>query len=137
MNWSVLRDPNTKGELDHRTCEWRTWRAISTLVVVFLALLLLLLPQVREFVATLLATGRVNHIAGLPFDNLSNDPAMDSVVQGLMESMTSELSNLSSVQQSLWVVPASVVRSRKITDPSAAIGTLRKGAKVTLVSLHA
>jgi hypothetical protein len=52
----------------------------------------------------------------LPFDNLSDDPAMDSVVQGLMESMTSELSNLSSVQQSLWVVPASVVRSRKITE---------------------
>ena len=98
---------------------WRRGLYIS-LVVVFLALLLLLLPQVREFVATLLATGRVNHIAVLPFDNLSNDPAMDSVAQGLMESMTSELSNLSSVQQSLWVVPASVVRSRKITDPSAA-----------------
>lgn len=91
-----------------------------TFAVLSLALLSLLLPQVRERLAALLATGRENHIAVLPFDTLGNDPANDALAQGLMESMTSELSNLSSVQQSLWVVPASVVRSRKITDPSTA-----------------
>jgi serine/threonine protein kinase/tetratricopeptide (TPR) repeat protein len=98
---------------------WRRGLYLS-LAALFLALLSLLLPQVRERLATLLTTDRVNHIAVLPFDNLGNDPATETVAQGLMESMTSELSNLSSVQQSLWVVPASVVRSRKITDPSAA-----------------
>ncbi len=85
-----------------------------------LALIALLVPQVRERLATLLTSGRENHIAVLPFDNLGNDPANEAVAEGLMDSMTSELSNLSSAQKSLWVVPASVVRSRKISDPSAA-----------------
>lgn len=87
---------------------------------VTLLLLGLLLPQVRERLSGLLSPNRNNHIAVLPFDTLGNDPSTDVLAQGLMESMTSELSNLSSVQQSLWVVPASVVRSRKISDPAAA-----------------
>src|SRR5438270_9241465 len=37
-----------------------------------------------------------------------------------MDSLTSKLSNLDAQQQSLWVVPSSVVRSRKVTDPSSA-----------------
>src|SRR5262249_37369977 len=60
------------------------------------------------------------HVAVLPFDNIGNDPANESVAEGLMDSLTSKLTNLDSAQQSLWVVPASVVRSRKISDPSAA-----------------
>ncbi len=91
--------------------------ALGTAVLVVLSLLL---PQVRERLATLLSPGRENHIAVLPFDNLGNDPSSDALAQGLVESMTSELSNLSTVQQDLWVVPASLVRSRKISDPSAA-----------------
>ena len=102
---------------------WRRSLYVS-LAVLSLALLSLLVPQVRERLATLLAIGRVNHIAVLPFDILDHDPATETMAQGLMESMTSELSNLSSVQQSLWVVPASVVRSRKVTDPSAAANEL-------------
>ena len=85
-----------------------------------IALLSLAVPQVRERVSALLSTGGENHIAVLPFDNPGNDPATEAVAQGLVDSMTSELSNLSSAQKSLWVVPASVVRSRKIVDPSAA-----------------
>jgi len=102
---------------------WRRSLYVS-LAVLSLALLSLLLPEVRERLATLLSVGRVNHIAVLPFDILDHDPATETMAQGLMESMTSELSNLSSVQQSLWVVPASVVRSRKVTDPSAAANEL-------------
>jgi serine/threonine protein kinase/tetratricopeptide (TPR) repeat protein len=101
-----------------------------TFGVVALALLSLLLPSVRERLSTLLAAGRENHIAVLPFDTLGDDPSNEALAQGLMESMTSELSNLSSVQQTLWVVPASVVRSRKITDPSAAAREL--GATVVV-----
>ncbi len=33
---------------------------------------------------------------------------------------TNELSNLEAAQQSLWVVPASIVRSRKVNDPTSA-----------------
>ncbi len=106
---------------------WRRGMRVSLAVlsaVLSLALLALLLPQVRHRFATLMGMGRVNHIAVLPFDILDNDPGTETMAQGLMESMTSELSNLSSVQESLWVVPSSVVRSRKISDPSAAANEL-------------
>jgi serine/threonine-protein kinase len=41
-----------------------------------------------------------------------------------MDSMTNELSNLEAAQQSLWVVPASVVRSRNVRDPAGAFRDL-------------
>ncbi len=61
-----------------------------------------------------------NHVAVLPFENIGSDPANEAVAQGLMESMTSKLSNLGAGQQSLWVVPSNVVHSSKVNDPSAA-----------------
>ena len=94
------------------------------LAVVLMAVAGLLVPQVRQWLANLLAPGGENHIAVLPFDNIGNDPTNDLVAQGLMDSLTSELSDLSAAQQSLWVVPASVVRSRRIADPSAAFREL-------------
>jgi serine/threonine protein kinase/tetratricopeptide (TPR) repeat protein len=90
---------------------------VAASAVIALCAASLLLPQVRQ---RFIGHTRENHIAVLPFDNIGNDPENDAVAEGLMDAMTSELSNLSSVEQSLWVVPASVVRSRKINDPSTA-----------------
>ena len=93
----------------------------AALAVVVLAAGSLLFPSVRERTAAVLnGTSGAKHVAVLPFDNIGNDPQNAAVAEGLMNSLTSRLSNLDSAQQSLWVVPASVVRSRKITDPSAA-----------------
>ena len=39
----------------------------------------------------------------------------------MQDSLTSKLSNLEEGQQSLWVVPASEVRRRKVSDPDAAL----------------
>jgi len=78
------------------------------------------LPPVRERFAGIAYAGSEKHIAVLPFANFSNDPEYGPVVEGLMDSMTNELSNFDTSQQSLWVVPASVVRSRKIRDPASA-----------------
>jgi eukaryotic-like serine/threonine-protein kinase len=89
------------------------------LALAVLAALLLLIPSVRNLV-TRGTPHAEDHIAVLPFDNLGGDPAMEAESQGLMDAMTDQLSNLSSVQKSLWVIPSSVVRSRKIADPSAA-----------------
>jgi eukaryotic-like serine/threonine-protein kinase len=61
-----------------------------------------------------------NHIAVLPFDNLGGNPADDALAAGLMDTLSGELSNINAGQQTLWVVPASIVRSHKITDPAAA-----------------
>jgi serine/threonine protein kinase/tetratricopeptide (TPR) repeat protein len=82
------------------------------------------LPPVRERFAGLAYAGSEKHIAVLPFANSGNDPEYEPVAQGLMDSMTNELSNLEAAQQSLWVVPASVVRNHKVTDPTSAFREL-------------
>ena len=112
----------------------------AALAVVVLAAGSLLFPSVRERAAAVLnGTAGAKHVAVLPFDNIGNDPQNEAVAEGLMDSLTSKLSNLDSAQQSLWVVPASVVRSRKIADPSTAAkdlganlvvqGSIRRDAK--------
>src|SRR5439155_132463 len=81
----------------------------------------LLFPAVRQRAASILSSsGGEKHVAVLPFDNIGNDPANEAIAEGLMDSLTSKLSNLDAAQQSLWVVPSSVVRGRKVTDPSSA-----------------
>jgi len=103
----------------------------SALGVVVLAAFTLFVPSLRQRAAALVfGKGGEKHVAVLPFDNIGNDPANESVAEGLMDSLTSKLTNLDSAQQSLWVVPASVVRSRKISDPSAAARDL--GANVVV-----
>jgi eukaryotic-like serine/threonine-protein kinase len=93
----------------------------ASLALVVLAAGSLLFPSVRQRASAVLSgTAGAKHVAVLPFDNIGNDPANEAVAEGLMDSLTSKLSNLDSSQQSLWVVPSSVVRSRKVTDPSAA-----------------
>jgi serine/threonine protein kinase/tetratricopeptide (TPR) repeat protein len=70
------------------------------------------------------ATDQPKHIAVLPFDNVGNDSANEALAAGLMDTMTGKLSNLDAGQQSLWVVPSSVVRSHKVSEPSAAVRDL-------------
>jgi eukaryotic-like serine/threonine-protein kinase len=85
---------------------------------------LLMLPAVREGLLGFAYAGVEKHIAVLPFEASANDPEYQPIAQGLMDSLTNELSNLDAAQQSLWVVPASVVRTRKVTDPTAAFREL-------------
>ena len=93
----------------------------AVLAAVVLATGSLLFPAVRQRAASILSgSGGEKHVAVLPFDNIGNDPANEAVAEGLMDSLTSKLSNLDAAQQSLWVVPSSVVRGRKVTDPSSA-----------------
>jgi len=89
-------------------------------VAVLAAGSLLFSPVRQHAVAVLSGSGGGKHVAVLPFDNIGNDPANEAIAEGLMDSLTSKLSNLDAQQQSLWVVPSSVVRSRKVTDPSSA-----------------
>jgi len=89
-------------------------------VVVLVAGSLMFSPVGQRVAVVLTGGGGEKHVAVLPFDNIGNDPANEAVAEGLMDSMTSKLSNLDAGQQTLWVVPSSVVRSRKITDPSSA-----------------
>jgi len=102
----------------------RRWAIELLAAVVVLAALSLVIPSVRQRAAALLARGgggEEKHIAVLPFDNIGHDPANEEISEGLMDSLTSKLSNLDAGQQSLWVVPASEVRRRKVEDPEAAL----------------
>ena len=60
------------------------------------------------------------HIAVLPFDNVGSAPINAAVADGLMDSLTNKLSNLAPGKESLWVVPASVVRERRVDKPASA-----------------
>jgi serine/threonine protein kinase/tetratricopeptide (TPR) repeat protein len=104
------------------------WLAAAGVAVV-VAAALSFVPTVRERVAGWFGH-QEEHIAVLPFENVGNDPANEEVSAGLMDSLTSRLSNLDVGKQSLWVVPASEVRRQKITDPGSALRQL--GATVAV-----
>ena len=97
---------------------------LASIGVVVAAIVVSFLPPVRERFAGLAYAGSEKHIAVLPFANVGNDPEYRPVAEGLMDSMTNELSNLDAAQQSLWVVPASVVRDHKVNDPTSAFHEL-------------
>ena len=104
----------------------RRWAVELVAAVLFVAAVSLLIPSVRRAIAGLLSgsgasSGGEKHIAVLPFDNIGGDPNNDALSEGLQDSLTSKLSNLEGGQQSLWVVPASEVRRRKVNDPEAAL----------------
>jgi TolB-like protein len=104
---------------------WR-WPALSA------ALLLVIpaawwLPKVREGPHT---AGEKRFVL-LPFRNVGDDPANAATCDGLLETLTSRLTSLEQVGTHLWVVPASEVRRRKITDASEAQRTLHANLVVT------
>lgn len=88
---------------------------VAGLSIVLLAALAAV-PSIRNHIFE----NHEDHIAVLPFENVGNDPANEVVSQGLVDSLTSRLSNLDVGDQKLWVVPASEVRRQKISDPTSA-----------------
>ncbi len=99
------------------------WLLGSVIATAVLVALLFLIPAVRDAVAGLFARHE-EHIAVLPFENVGGDPANEAVSEGLMDSLSSRLTNLDVDQQSVWVVPASEIRRLKIVDPGAALRQL-------------
>jgi eukaryotic-like serine/threonine-protein kinase len=100
----------------------RLW--LGSLGIAAAAVVVFFLPSVRERFVGLAYAGSEKHIAVLPFSNSGNDPEYQPVAEGLMDSMTNALSNLEAAKQSLWVVPASVVRQHKVSDPATAFREL-------------
>ncbi len=78
-----------------------------------------------------LAEAGPKHVAVLPFLNIGDDPANRLTSDGLLETLTSRLSDLDSSGKTLWVVPASEVRQRKVTDPRDAVKQLGVNLVVT------
>jgi serine/threonine-protein kinase len=101
----------------------RTWLRILAMVLIAVALAsgLLLVPAIRERVQGILFSSREKHIAVLPFEVAGNDPQTQALGDGLMDSIAGKLSNLDAANQTLWVVPASEVRARKVHDALSAL----------------
>ncbi len=101
----------------------RTLLVVIAFAIIFVASLFL--PSVRQQLAGLAyAYAGEKHIAVVRFGSLEGDAASQAESDGFVDSLTSRLSNLQAAQQSLWVVPASMVHSHKIADPNAAFREL-------------
>lgn len=109
---------------------YRWWIASALVLLFWLLAAVIASAPIRARLASLLSSGSEKHIAVLPFDNIGNNPETQAITEGLMDSMTGKLSNLEAGQQSLWVVPASVVRQRHVDDPATALRDL--GATVVI-----
>ncbi|MBI2836770.1 MAG: protein kinase [Acidobacteria bacterium] len=86
-------------------------------------LLAILSPPVRHRVAdwlSLRAVPEEKHIAVLSFAGAGDDPASRAFSEGLVEVLTSKLTELEQFHGSLWVVPASEVRQADIASAAAA-----------------
>jgi serine/threonine-protein kinase len=118
---SPLASAPTRGFWRSGKARW--WTAGAAAAILIVAGLLMYRP-VRHGLGAALSAGEERHIAVLPFDNIGNNPATEEIAQGLMDSLTSKFSNLDSGQNSLWVVPSSVVRRRKVEDPTTALHEL-------------
>jgi eukaryotic-like serine/threonine-protein kinase len=101
-----------------------SWVLLVAAVLVLGVAGLSLVPSVRERFSGSIVASSQKHIAVLPFDNIGDNPANEPLAEGLMDSLAGKLSNLDVGQQSLWVVPSSEVRRRKISDPSGALREL-------------
>lgn len=111
-----------EGRLFSETTLRRTWFRAAVSVIIGVPLLpgLLVMPAARERVQGILFADRVKHIAVLPFETADQDPQNQAVGDGLTDSLAGRLSNLRTGNASLWVVPPSEVRSKKVKDPSSA-----------------
>jgi serine/threonine-protein kinase len=71
------------------------------------------------------------HIAVLPFTVHGVSEGGEALADGVMETLTGRLSNLETGARSLWVIPASEVRSRKVGDAATALKTLGATLAIT------
>jgi serine/threonine-protein kinase len=102
-----------------------------------------IIPSVREKAASWILSSDP-HVAVLPLTTAGGGVEDAALADGLMDRLTSRLSNLQVDKKSLWVVPAGEVRRLKVTDPGAALkafganlvvsGTLqRDGSAIRLI----
>ena len=96
-------------------------RALTTLAgFLILFLSLFTVPALRERLQGVLFASREKHIAVLPFDVTGDNSDTAALSDGLMDSLCGRLASLDTFNQSLWVVPSSEVRARKVTNASGA-----------------
>jgi eukaryotic-like serine/threonine-protein kinase len=119
----LLRENAATPRWNENAPSWGTRVALVAMILLLVLTGILLIPPVREELAGLVYASSEKHIAVLPFQNIG-DPQFEPVTAGFSGSLTNRLSNLEAAQKSLWVVPASEVRSHNVNDASAAFRVL-------------
>ena len=89
-------------------------------------LVLPLIPSVQQVMSSRIETVELpsqKYVAVLPFHVVGDDPTSKAFADGLIETITSKLSELEQFQQTLIVVPAADVRERGVTSVNTAQAT--------------
>ncbi len=96
---------------------WKTGIAVVLAAVILAgsAAFVGVLSKYRPALQTLFLPGE-KQIAVLPFVNVGNDPTSQAFCDGLVETLTSKLSQLEQFQRVLQVVPASEIRREEISS---------------------
>ncbi len=93
------------------------------ILIVFLVCMAMIFSPSRQIIANLFNFDRVpqkQHLLVLPLKNIGGDPNQQALCDGLVETLTSKLSQLEQYHNSLWVVPASEVQQNNIKSASEA-----------------
>jgi len=118
----------TRAAFRMRRLLWPSVAGIAAIAV----LILLLIPESRQKIKSWIGTAKVpdqKHLLILPFRNVGGDLANQRFCDGLVEILSSRLSQLEKFQGALWVVPTTEVRSSQVASPSEA----RRAFSVNLV----
>jgi serine/threonine-protein kinase len=102
-------------------------------VLLVLILGILAFPRTRSMAERWLGLGVIpseKYLAVLPFSAVAGDSAGRAFCDGLMETLTSKLTQIQKASPNYWVVASSEVRQRKISSPSEALKSL--GATVAI-----
>ncbi len=116
---------------------WRRWpsRPVIALSALLLAVTAVVVtPSLRRTASRWLPLPvghEVIHVAVLPFENIAGDPANQAFCDGMMETLTSKLTQLEQFHGSLWVVPASDVRRNGAASASEAVAAFGVNLVVT------
>jgi serine/threonine protein kinase/tetratricopeptide (TPR) repeat protein len=87
------------------------------------ALFIILYPYGRETLQRIVPgteIGKTQSIAVIPFTNIGGDPSNAILVDGIVETVTSKLSQLEHSNGSFWVIPAVEIRESGITSVAQA-----------------
>lgn len=110
---------------------WRIWAALGLASLLGLPFMF---PAGRETLRRWTGSERVpetKHLVVLPLTNVGNVAANQPFCDGLLETLTSKLTQLEQFQGSLWVVPTSEVLRSEVTTPSKAQRSLGVNLTVT------
>ncbi len=126
------RDHQKKGTVIQKFTEISGNKKIPILIVslILAALIIRVNLPFSDWFSRFLIPGE-QHLMVLPINNINGDVDGQAFCDGLVETITSKLSQMEQYHGSLWVVPASEVRKNRIDSPGEAYKTFKANLAVS------